>query len=70
MHHSDYGMLPRSAVLFFVHVGAAVWSALDSGVACVPDLDLGLCNKEGQGYGELASLSGNADAIRALLEGA
>lgn len=36
---------------------------------CCPDLDLGLCNKEGQGYGELASLSGNADAIRALLEG-
>jgi len=31
--------------------------------------DLKVCNEEGQSYGELAVLSGNPDAMRALLEG-
>ena len=44
--------------------------AIKAIMANVADLDLGLTNKEGQGYGELACLSGNADAIKALLEGA
>jgi len=43
--------------------------AIKAIMANVADLDLGLTNKEGQGYGELACLSGNADAIKALLEG-
>jgi len=33
-----------------------------------PGLDLSLCNQEGQGYGELALISGSGEAMKALLD--